>query len=295
MASNTPLRYPGGKQKLTPFVTEIILANNLKGGHYVEPYAGGAGVAIELLLQGTVDAVHLNDVCPGIFAFWKAVLQDTDEFCDRIRCASLTVHEWRKQQLILKSGDLQKYLDLGFAAFYLNRCNRSGILSGGLIGGLKQDGEWKMDARFPQNELIRRIRSIATFRDSISVENRDAQDFLLGYVKQLPQNTLVYCDPPYFEKAKGLYLNHYRSGDHARISKVIQAELGRPWIVSYDNADVIKLLYADRRTFTYDLRYSAASASVGKEVFFFADELVVPEESSLKFIDVALRAARCLA
>lgn len=34
----TPLRYPGGKAKLSEYVKEIIRANKLYDGEYVEPY-----------------------------------------------------------------------------------------------------------------------------------------------------------------------------------------------------------------------------------------------------------------
>ena len=144
----TPLRYPGGKQKLSPFINEIVEQNNLAGGHYVEPYAGGAGVAMELLISGKVSHVHLNDSCKRIYAFWRSVLSKSDELCALIVRASLTVEEWRRQQAIFAAPEQSDELTLGFATFYLNRCNRSGILSGGLIGGLRQDGDWRMDARF---------------------------------------------------------------------------------------------------------------------------------------------------
>ena len=287
----SPLRYPGGKQRLAPFVLEILEANDLSGGDYVEPYAGGAGVAIELLLAGRVRKIHLNDSCRGLFAFWHAVLNHTDDLCARIRNASLTMDEWRRQKTILAQRAEHDLLDLGFATFFLNRCNRSGILSGGVIGGNAQTGEWTMGARFPRNDLIRRVEAIAQHRESISIHNLDAESFILGHVPLLPAKTLVYCDPPYFHRAEGLYLNKYRPADHERIARVIQMELPRPWIVSYDNAPEIKAFYSCRRTFTYDLRYSAAKSQMGKEVFFFSDSVRVPGRSSIEFIDVALLAA----
>src|ERR1041384_3965332 len=176
---NTPLRYPGGKQRLTPFFVELIKENNLTGGHYAEPYAGGAGVSIALLLGGHVCHIHLNDRCNAIYAFWRSILTKSDEFCRRVSSASLTVKEWRRQQEVLARATEFDQIDVGFSTFYLNRCNRSGILSGGLVGGLKQNGKWKMGARFPKKELIRRIEAIAAKASCITVKNLDAEKFIV--------------------------------------------------------------------------------------------------------------------
>ena len=286
--NKTPLRYPGGKQKLAGFVLEILEANDLVGGDYVEPYAGGAGVAVELLLGAKVEHVHLNDSCATVYAFWKAALSKTEEFCRRISSASLTVEEWRRQKEIFSRPAEFNQLDLGFSAFYLNRCNRSGIANGGVIGGLDQKGKWKIDARFPRNELIRRIEAIASMRDSITVKNWDAEAFISDYVPKLPKRTLVYCDPPYFRKADRLYLNHYQPKDHVRLAKVIQTKLKRNWIVSYDSAPEIIAEYSKRKSFTYQLQYNAGKAYKGSELFVFSDGLSVPEYSTTPFINLGL-------
>lgn len=285
----TPLRYPGGKQRLAPFILELMMENHLTDGHYAEPYAGGAGIAIELLLSGRAAHIHLNDTCTGIYAFWTAMLTEPEEFCRRISRASMTVDEWRRQKEIFSRQAEFDQIDVGFSVFYLNRCNRSGILSGGVIGGLRQDGEWKMDARFPRNELISRIEAIASRRKSITIKNWDAEKFILEYIPKLPKNTLIYCDPPYFHKAERLYINHYAPEDHARIAQVIQGEIKNHWVVSYDGAPEIMNHYSQRRSFLYSLQYNAAKAYKGTEVFFFSDRLKLPRESMIPCIDNGLK------
>lgn len=287
----TPLRYPGGKQKLAPFVAEVMVGNQLEGGHYAEPYAGGAGVAIELLLNGTASHIHLNDSCSAVHSFWKSAITDTEELCRRISRASLNVREWRKQQEILRQRDEHSALEVGFSMFYLNRVNRSGILSGGLIGGIAQEGEWLMDARFPRAELIRRIENIARYKKNIHLRNWDAERFITTYLPRLPKESLVYCDPPYFDKADRLYLNHYQPEDHKRIAQIIQ-RIKLPWMVSYDAAPEILKYYARRRAFIYGLQYNALKAYVGTEVFFFSDRLRVGSASVVKSIDAALSSGR---
>lgn len=281
----TPLRYPGGKQRLTPFIEEILIANNLIGGHYVEPYAGGAGVAINLLLSGKVDHIHLNDSDFGIYAFWHSVLNRPEELCKRILSADMTIEEWRKRKEILKKCDRRRLFEIGFSVFYLNRCNRSGVLSAGVIGGLDQSGNYKMDARFSRNDLIRRIEAIALFRDRITISNYDAEYYIDNYLPNLPANTLVYFDPPYYEQGGNLYLNAYKKKDHERLSISIQNNVNHNWILSYDGVSDIIDLYDQRRHFLYNLKYSAAKSYYGKEVFIFGDNVEIPACSSLKHVN----------
>jgi len=288
MKSNTPLRYPGGKQKLTPFIIEILEENNLMGCEYVEPYAGGSGVAINLLLSGAASKIHLNDSDYAVYSFWHSILNDTEKFCRRISRATLTIDEWRKKKYILSNSKKYSKLDVGFAMFYLNRCNRSGIINAGVIGGLDQKGKWKMDARFPRNDLITKIELIASYKKNIRIRNWDAEKFITSYITKLPKKTLVYFDPPYFKKADSLYLNHYKPEDHKRIASLIQKKVKLPWVVSYDCADEILENYVGRSQFIYLLQYSAFKSYKGSEVFIFSDKVSIPESSSVSYINDAL-------
>ena len=97
----TPLRYPGGKAKLALYVKRLMKENRLLDGEYVEPYAGGAAIALELLFHEYVSRIHINDVSKPVHAFWKSVLGHTEDFCRRIIKSPLTVAQWDKQKLIL--------------------------------------------------------------------------------------------------------------------------------------------------------------------------------------------------
>lgn len=286
----TPLRYPGGKQRLTPFILELLEENGCLGGHYVEPYAGGAGVAMDLLLSDKVAHVHLNDSSYPIYAFWNSVLTTSDELCKLVSETPLTVDEWLRQREILRNPNVHTELQVGFSTFYLNRCNRSGVLTGGVIGGLKQIGKWLIDARFTRAELVRRIEAIAARAEAITLRNEDAEQFIIRHIPDLPENTLVYLDPPYYEKSARLYLNRYTDEDHARIAAVIQNQLPRKWVVSYDGAPPILELYAERNSFLYQLQYNASRAYKGTEVFIFSDDVMVPASSALHYINTALQA-----
>jgi DNA adenine methylase len=286
----TPLRYPGGKQRLTQFFLEILSSNRLVGRHYAEPYAGGAGVGIELLISGNASHVHLNDCSEHIYAFWKTVKENPDDICGRIRNATLSVEAWKRHRNVVRSPNEHSTAEVGFSTFYLNRCNRSGVLNGGLIGGLEQKGNWLMDARFPRHELIRRIEDIAERSKNFTVTNLDATKFVTTYAEtHLERDTLYYFDPPYYERADRLYYNSYEKDDHAEIAEVIQDLPHRNWVVSYDAHQDVMKHYANRRMFTYDLQYSAARAYKGREVFIFSDTLELPTESAIKAIHKGLK------
>ncbi len=272
----TPLRYPGGKGRLAPFVKAILQENDLLDGVYVEPYAGGAAVALELLFHEYVSRICINDLSRPVYAFWNSVLSRTEEMLRLIRDAKLTVEEWDKQKKIFSNGELHDELQVGFSFFYLNRTNRSGILNGGIIGGRGQDGHWKIDARYNARELAARVDSIAKIGHRIDLTNEDAVEFLKRRKNEWKKNTLIYCDPPYYIKGRDLYYHFYKHSDHESVAKQVAAIDRQKWIVSYDNAPQIIAMYASFRSITYDIAYSARSASRGSEVMFFSPGLNIP-------------------
>jgi len=273
----TPLRYPGGKAKLASFVKSLMKANQLLDGEYVEPYAGGAGIALELLFHEYVSCIHINDVSKPVHAFWKCVLDHTEEFCRLVMNTPLTVSAWDRQKQILDNPGMHETTKLGFATFFLNRTNRSGILNGGVIGGRDQTGPWKMDARYNAKELVYRIEEIAKMRSRIELTNQDALKFLKSGVSKWPKETLIYLDPPYYVKGRDLYYDFYEHKDHKRVADFIRTSADKQrWIVSYDNVPAIRELYQGSRHIVYDIGYSARSSSLGSEVMFFSDHLKVP-------------------
>jgi len=282
--AHSPLRYPGGKAVLSGFLGDVIATNDLQDGVYAEPYAGGAGAALNLLFGEHVQRIVLNDADPCIFAFWNAVLNRKDDFIQRLKEAPVTLDEWKMQREIYRNQGQHSRIKVAVASFYLNRCNRSGIMAnGGPIGGFEQTGKWKLDARFNKDELVRRIEKINLYRDRIEIHNLDALAFLGDVIGQRDDvaDTLVYLDPPYYVKGSELYLNHYQPEDHALVAKFIKGQTGYRWLMTYDNVPEIRKLYADRGTLDFDLRYSAHTSKLGSELLIFSRNLVMPEDLSL--------------
>lgn len=98
----TPLRYPGGKSRLTPFILELLSINNIKNGTYIEPFAGGAGIAINLLLDNHINNICINDQDRSIFSFWDTLLNNTDWLINRIKKTPISIDEWKKQKEFIK-------------------------------------------------------------------------------------------------------------------------------------------------------------------------------------------------
>jgi DNA adenine methylase len=273
----SPLRYPGGKRKLANFLKLLLLQNRLVGSQYVEVYAGGASVALSLLFEEYASHIHINDLNRSVAAFWRVVLTDTDRLCSRVRSARATMAEWHRQKAVQVATEPDE-LDLAFSTFFLNRTARSGIISGGVIGGQDQTGHWKLDARFNREELVQRIQRIARFASRITFTSLDAANFLRDELTSIKQ-PFVYLDPPYFSKGEGLYENFYQYEDHVEIAGLVKA-LECPWIVSYDHDPQIVRLYSVYRQRTYALSYSAADRYSGSEVMFFSRGLTIPKVES---------------
>ncbi|ELB7345293.1 DNA adenine methylase [Klebsiella michiganensis] len=267
----TPLRYPGGKGRLSLWLSQLIRENGLNDGWYVEPYAGGAGAAILLLCGGHVDRIVLNDLDPAIHAFWWAVLNDTDNLLRLIDEAQPTLETWEAQRAVHADPQNHSPTEVGFATFYLNRTNRSGILRGGLIGGKAQTGKWLMFARFNKPDLSLRIRNIARLKRHISLYNEDAQDLISGLKSDLPARSLIYFDPPYYHKGNQLYRNHYKASDHASIAAQVET-ITTPWLVTYDNCEEIREIYAGKQNIEFSLHYSTASTRpLVSEIMFYGN------------------------
>lgn len=266
----SPLRYPGGKNQFYGYVEEIILQNNLQGCTYVEPFAGGAGVALRLLLENIVDRIMINDFDRSIYAFWNLVLNDTDWLCRKINDVNVTMEEYYIQREIQSRKEEIDIRELGFSTFFLNRTNRSGIIKAGPIGGYSQQGNYLLDCRFTKKNLIHRVEKIAEHREQIQVFNNDAIEFLHSDIWYIDQEYFVFFDPPYFEKGKALYTNFYNHDDHFQLSQYIQDNLNEwRWIVTYDCCEEIKAMYEQSQSTEISLNYSAQDKRKASEYLFY--------------------------
>lgn len=287
----SPLRYPGGKGKVANFIKLAFLQNDLVGCRYVEPYAGGAAVALTLLFEEYASQIHINDINRSIHSFWRVVLDHSEELCRRIRDTPVTMKQWKRQRNV-QTAESPSLLDLAFSTFFLNRTNRSGIISGGVIGGHNQTGTWKIDARYNKTSLIQRIEKIARHKSRIILTQIDAANYIRKILPEMGAGTFAFLDPPYYMKGEGLYENFYEHSDHATIAELVAA-LKCPWIVSYDAVDPICRLYNHFDQITYRISYSAGNHCSGREVMFFSKgSLRPPQESPANILNAVVDGAR---
>ena len=281
MKNISPLRYPGGKSLLVPFLKDILEANGLIRGTYIEPYAGGAGAALKLLHEGSVSRIVLNDFSPIIGAFWRALLHRPHRFMALFEKLSPTIEEWHRQKEIVSRHREFSIVEVGFAAFFLNRCNRSGVLNAGPIGGVDQTGNYKIDARYSKDGLRERLQTVMAMRRQITFRQMDALDFLVEVSEMDDQRTLVYLDPPYYVKGQKLYLNAYKHQDHHDLSYFLR-DLQTPWLLSYDNAEAIRRLYEGFDQYSFKLSYRVNKAKVGSEFLTHSNNLKMPQIMEVK-------------
>lgn len=275
-STDSPLRYPGGKTQLAPFVSDLLRINDLTCGVYAEPFAGGAGIAWRLLFSGHVSEVWLNDIDEGIYNFWRAALQCPEDLCELIDRTPVTIEEWAVQRGVLSS-KRASWLKIGFATFFLNRTNRSGIIEAGVIGGKDQTGSYKLDCRFNKEELIDKILRIAQHRDVVRLSRIDAKDCIAQWAKALPTRSLINIDPPYFAKGQDLYTNFYEPGDHKVLAAAIK-KLKCAWMLTYDDVPEIERLYLGLPTYRKALVYYAQVKRKANELLVLSPRLTPPSE-----------------
>ena len=269
----SPLRYPGGKGKMAGVFKRIIEENDLLDGTYVEPFVGGGSVALSLLLNDYVSRIVINDKDRSIYAFWHSVLNDAERLCRAIADTAVNMDVWRRQKAVQVEKEDADLLELGFSTFFLNRTNRSGIIKGGVIGGNDQTGNYLIDARFNKTDLMARIERIADYSDRIELHNDDAVMLINGIKDTMPDRTLYYLDPPYYEKGPGLYMNYFKDDDHRKIAATVGSISRGKWVVTYDNHPFISELYSHYRQREFSLSYSTTNGKRGEEIMIYSDNL----------------------
>lgn len=275
----SPLRYPGGKTIIYDRIKNIIYKNNLNGCTYMEPFAGGSGLALKLLFNEDVTRIVINDFDYAIYSFWHNVLYDTDKFCKDISETEINIQNWKKQRQIYENQQLYSMYEIGFATFFLNRTNRSGIIKGGPIGGINQEGNYKIDCRFNKQILIEKIKKISQYKSRIKLFNYDVNNFITQVIsRQKNNNFFLYFDPPYINKGPELYKNHFNNNEHTYLSKSIKEKLAKKnWIITYDDTELVYKLYNEFKLVNFNLNYYAGNNKMGNEIMIFSPKIIVPD------------------
>lgn len=270
----SPLRYPGGKTAIAPLVKQVLRGNKLIDTEYLEIYAGGAGIALSLLFENFVSFITINDYDRSIYAFWHNAVHENNTFQKTIEQMPINIETWYTQKEIQKNKATADLFELGVSTFFLNRTNVSGVIKGGVIGGKKQNGKYKLFSRFNKDLLLRRIANIGEYKDRIEITNRNAIELLNSNLK----NKFVYLDPPYVNKGKNLYMNYYNKNDHQEIAnRLLRKKTDFKWMLSYDKNPLIEGLYGScKNKLSFSKIYGTSKKNMN-ELIFFHPELAIED------------------
>jgi len=291
MRTASPLRYPGGKSAMAGLLSCIRSINRLGDRAIAEPFAGGAGASLSLLYREDTPEIHINDANRAIHDFWWAIMNRTEPFLEMLRSKRVSMAEWRRQREVYRSTRNISRLRRGFAAFYLNRCNRSGIImNGGPIGGIEQAGNWKLDARFNKPALEARCKRVAEYGQRIRVSRMDACDFIWNLDKA---KSFIFIDPPYYAKGKTLYRNTLDHAYHQKLADELRWIEDAAWVLTYDDCPEIRGMYADWASIhTFSLRYVASKRRRGREILVTPRWMQLPYDQLDKLMEANRRMLR---
>jgi len=279
MKNASPLRYPGGKSSMANLLSQIRTINRLGAMDLVEPYAGGAGASISLLFREEATNIFINDADPSIYNIWWSIINRNKEFSKLLLTTKINITEWKRQREIYENPKRHSKIRHGFSAFYLNRCNRSGIIcNGGPIGGIQQKGKWKLNARFNRSGLYRRCQKIAEYGERIHTSSIDGIDFINSLDIH---RAFLFIDPPYFQKGRTLYLNQLSADYHKSLSTKLRSLNSKAWVLTYDDCPEIRSYYQDWANIRqFKLRYSASERRAGKEILITPKSMCLPNSQS---------------
>lgn len=275
MKTASPLRYPGGKSALAGLLSDIRKLNGLGNRSVAEPFAGGAGASLRLLYLEETPRIYINDADSAIYDFWWGLLNRPRSFLEMLSNTRVTIPEWRRHRAIYSEASDPSRVRRGFSTFFLNRCNRSGIImNGGPIGGVAQRGTWKLDARFNKAELRRRCEKIAEYRDRIQVSGDDG----LHFIETIDlASSFLFIDPPYFKKGPMLYLNSLDDEYHVALAARLKTMSDAAWVLTYDDCPEVRRIYCGWAAIRpFSLRYAAAERRPGNEILITPKWMKLP-------------------
>lgn len=276
----SPLRYPGGKARLAPYIAHLMARQRPRPKAYAEAFAGGAGAALRLLVDDEVDHIYINDLDPGIAALWRCIFNDTEQLISAVETEEISIEAWHRHSHTYRNPSSASDIELGFATFFLNRCNRSGILSARPIGGLDQTGTWKIDARFNRDGLASRIKNLGKYSSRVTLSEMDAQSFIRT-LETRSDDVLLYVDPPYLVQGDRLYMDSLTANDHRSLSNLLHDTPLR-WLLTYDaDKRITEELYRGFRCVEFSILHTAQIQRTGVEYAVFGNQLILPEVTGI--------------
>jgi DNA adenine methylase len=231
----SPFKYPGGKTALAPRIVDRALPF----GTVIEPFVGGGAVMCRALDQGL--RVVVNDLDPGIAAFWSEVFTDPSDLIELIRAVPANVHLYtllkHSAPADSKLGNARSVkVAMAFKALYVRRLSFHGA-GRGILGGYDQTGPWRLDHRYNPENIIARIEQLHARRGQVlGVYNEHWLTFM-----RRDFAGLAYLDPPYV--TPGPYFANFTERHHRALAWFLHQHRNA-CLISYDDHPLIRELYS---------------------------------------------------
>lgn len=284
----SPLRYPGGKARMAPYLAAMFAeqVSVMDVEVWLEPFAGGAGAGLSLLDDDAVGEIWLTEKNPALAALWRAMLTENETLATHVEqtVPDLDLWAWARSQVAAAARPGTTDADTGFAALVLNRCSRSGMVNPrvGPIGGKSQNGPWTLASRWNAPALAERIRHVGSLSGRIRFTEGDAVTAIADLADSgIEDEVIAFVDPPYLREGNRLYANGMDAADHQRLADALNASPVR-WMLTYDDEPTVAAdLYPHRRVLAYRIANTANRARIATEHAVVSDNLVLPEPHEL--------------
>ncbi len=232
----SPFRYPGGKTWFVPLIRKWLTTQAKQVNHLAEPFAGGAIVSLSALFDDLVDGVTLVEKDTNVAAVWQTIVDgEGPELADKI--ATFNVTEESVRLLFEQSIAPDDLIGRAFVTIVRNRVARGGIMAPG--ASLMRNGEngRGIKSRWYPETLKNRFLDLHSVHKKIRFHFGDGIKFIRDNSEN--ENTGWFIDPSYTVAGRRLYLHSVL--DHETLFEEA-AKLKGPFLMTYDNADEIRLL-----------------------------------------------------
>lgn len=240
----SPFRYPGGKTWFVPAFRQWMQSLNKKPEVLVEPFAGGATIALTAVCEGWTDHAVLIELDPDVAAVWQVITSgDAPLLAEKILSFDLSLDSVKSEL----SHVAKDTLHLAFQTVLRNRTFHGGILAAG--AGLIKSGEAGkgISSRWYPQTLAKRFLALHVVRQRLTVLCSDALQSAQGY--QRDSKCVFFIDPPYTAGGKkaGRRLYSFFDLDHSELFRFC-ANIAGDFVMTYDNAAEVVAL-ADEQKF----------------------------------------------
>lgn len=250
-----PLKWPGGKY----YMAREIISLMPKHIHFCSPFLGGAAVELvrdpldlSLSLDGKGVSEVWNDIDGVLMNFWQ-VLANEDLFKQLHRRCSLTPFSRKMfdnsfEYISNYEKDDDDYrgivpkVDLAFAFFVVARQSRSGMMKD-FTSITRTRTRRGMNGNV--SEWLGSIEGLPEVHERLSSVLLESMDALELIQREDTENTLFYCDPPYWPEAvstTGLYKYGMNKEKHEDMIEVLMCCKGKIMLSGYKNDFYVRIL-----------------------------------------------------